>query len=117
MNVEIDEALRTLVFVALLLASGAISNRLAYLRVKNFGYRLASTLTALSERSVNHKVGIALELPEGNYSLIFFDNGSALFSMNGYEIVLNGISTDLRGEIRGGKELQITSRGELIQDG
>jgi len=117
MNIEVGEALRTLIFVALLLVSAIISNRLAYLRARNFGERLASFLAILSERAINHTVDITLELPRGNYSLIFFGNGSALFSMSGYKIVLNGLPTYLRAEIRGGKKLQIRSDGELVQDG
>ncbi len=117
MNVEVGEALRTLIFVTLLLASATISTRLAYLRVRNFGNRLASSLAILSERAVNHKVDMKLKLPEGNYSLIFFGNGSALFSMGGYEIILNGLPAYLRGEIQGGRELEITSGRRLLQDG
>jgi len=117
MNVEVGEALRTLIFVTLLLSSATMSTRLAYLRVRNFGDRLASSIAILSERAVNHKVDITLELPEGNYSLIFLGNGSALFSMGGYKIILNGLPAYLRGEIQGGKELEITRRGRLLQDG
>jgi archaellum component FlaF (FlaF/FlaG flagellin family) len=117
MNREVGEAIRTLIFIALLLASVTISVSLARLRVRNFGHRLASSIVVLSDRAVKHKVNITLELPSGNYSLTFFGNGSALFSMGGYNVVLNGFPTELRGEIHGGKSLLITSEGRLLQDG
>ncbi|HDD69484.1 MAG TPA: hypothetical protein ENG61_03900 [Candidatus Korarchaeota archaeon] len=107
MNREIGEAIRTLIFVSLLLASTAISVSLAHLRVKNFGNRLATSLVILSERASEHKVEITLELPDGNYSLLFFDNGSALFSMGGYKVLLEGFPSDLGAEIRGGRKLHI----------
>ncbi len=117
MNREVREAIRTLIFIALLLASLSISISLAHLRVRNFGHRLASSIVILSDRAVKHKVNITLELPPGNYSLTFFGNGSAIFSMGGYSVVLNGFPIELEGEIHGGRSLLITSEGRLLQDG
>lgn len=117
MNREISEALRTLIFISLLLTSTVISMSLAHLRVKNFGNRLATSLVILSEKASEHKVEITLELPEGNYSLLFFGNGSALFSMGGYRVLLEGFSADLEAEIHGGRKLHIRSTGGLFEDG
>jgi len=117
MNREVGEAIRTLIFIALLLASLAISISLIRLRVRNFGHRLASSIVVLSDRAVKHEVNITLELPPGNYSLIFLGNGSAFFSMGRYNVVLNGFPTKLEGEILGGRSLLITNEGRLLQDG
>ncbi len=117
MNREVREAIRTMIFIALLLISTALSTSLTRLRVRNFGQRLASSIAILSDRAADHKVDITLELPPGNYSLIFFGNGSALFSMNGYKVTLDGFPIDLRGEVQGGKSLRITSERRLLQDG
>lgn len=104
-------------FVALLLISATISMHLTRLRTKNFGERLASSVIILAQRARDHDVEVIVSLPEGNYSLKFFGNGSALFSMNGQRFILNGFPDGFEGEAIGGSSLTITSDGRVIPGG